>query len=311
VPGCYPTSAQLPLIPLVEAGQIDADDIIVDAKSGVTGAGRSVREDLIFLLLTDSATRTVTKDGIQFKHPISEQSNIYWSPASPIFEDANVGKIVMFRYDPEAPVCIHVMKENGALWDTLPADTMPDMLDTAAQSAERERTEIPYRAARRKLDRIHQQTTADETGRKQRNRDRINMAREFPAPTPQSAPGAVCPDVRIGDGETTTGVDSSRHNFATGRAPAEPASAAAPHSKDPATHTRGVVYADSPATGAEALSSPRRLVSPAAQIGDAVERTRRQSAAATIERDTVLERRSRQRLSLADLKRRKSQLETA
>jgi N-acetyl-gamma-glutamyl-phosphate reductase len=48
VPGCYPTSAQLPLIPLVEAGQIDADDIIVDAKSGVTGAGRSVREDLIF-----------------------------------------------------------------------------------------------------------------------------------------------------------------------------------------------------------------------------------------------------------------------
>jgi len=48
VPGCYPTGAQLPLVPLVEAGQIDADDIVVDAKSGVTGAGRSVREDLIF-----------------------------------------------------------------------------------------------------------------------------------------------------------------------------------------------------------------------------------------------------------------------
>ncbi|HLI13395.1 MAG TPA: N-acetyl-gamma-glutamyl-phosphate reductase [Alphaproteobacteria bacterium] len=47
-PGCYPTSAQLPLVPLVEAGQIDPDDIIIDAKSGVTGAGRSAREDMLF-----------------------------------------------------------------------------------------------------------------------------------------------------------------------------------------------------------------------------------------------------------------------
>jgi N-acetyl-gamma-glutamyl-phosphate reductase len=48
VPGCYPTSVLLPLVPLVEAGQIDADDIIVDCKSGVTGAGRLVREDVMF-----------------------------------------------------------------------------------------------------------------------------------------------------------------------------------------------------------------------------------------------------------------------
>lgn len=48
VPGCYPTTAQLPLIPLLEAGQIEHGDIIIDAKSGVTGAGRSVREDMLF-----------------------------------------------------------------------------------------------------------------------------------------------------------------------------------------------------------------------------------------------------------------------
>ena len=48
VPGCYATAAQLPLVPLVEAGQIDADDIIIDAKSGVTGAGRSVKEANLF-----------------------------------------------------------------------------------------------------------------------------------------------------------------------------------------------------------------------------------------------------------------------
>ncbi|MGK7394795.1 MAG: N-acetyl-gamma-glutamyl-phosphate reductase [Candidatus Cyclobacteriaceae bacterium M3_2C_046] len=38
-PGCYPTSAILPLYPLVKEGIIAPEHIIVDAKSGVTGAG--------------------------------------------------------------------------------------------------------------------------------------------------------------------------------------------------------------------------------------------------------------------------------
>jgi len=48
VPGCYPTGAQLPLVPLVKAAVIDADDIVIDAKSGVTGAGRSAKETSLF-----------------------------------------------------------------------------------------------------------------------------------------------------------------------------------------------------------------------------------------------------------------------
>lgn len=40
-PGCYPTSAILALTPLVKAGVIETDDIIVDSKSGVSGAGRT------------------------------------------------------------------------------------------------------------------------------------------------------------------------------------------------------------------------------------------------------------------------------
>jgi N-acetyl-gamma-glutamyl-phosphate reductase len=47
-PGCYPTSAQLPLIPLLEQGMIAADDIIIDAKSGVSGAGRQAKEANLF-----------------------------------------------------------------------------------------------------------------------------------------------------------------------------------------------------------------------------------------------------------------------
>jgi N-acetyl-gamma-glutamyl-phosphate reductase len=46
-PGCYPVGPQVSLVPLIEAGLIEADDIIIDAKSGVTGAGRSPKEGLL------------------------------------------------------------------------------------------------------------------------------------------------------------------------------------------------------------------------------------------------------------------------
>lgn len=42
-PGCYPTSIQLPLAPLLERGLIEKDSIISDSKSGVSGAGRGLK----------------------------------------------------------------------------------------------------------------------------------------------------------------------------------------------------------------------------------------------------------------------------
>jgi len=47
-PGCYTTGAQLPLVPLIEAKAIDLDEIVVDAKSGMTGAGRAAKEAMLF-----------------------------------------------------------------------------------------------------------------------------------------------------------------------------------------------------------------------------------------------------------------------
>jgi N-acetyl-gamma-glutamyl-phosphate reductase len=47
-PGCYTTCALLPLIPLLKAKAIDPDEIVVDAKSGMTGAGRSAKEAMLF-----------------------------------------------------------------------------------------------------------------------------------------------------------------------------------------------------------------------------------------------------------------------
>lgn len=43
VPGCYPTAAQLGLLPLLEAGLADPSRLIADCKSGVSGAGRAAK----------------------------------------------------------------------------------------------------------------------------------------------------------------------------------------------------------------------------------------------------------------------------
>lgn len=47
-PGCYPTAALLALAPLAGAGLVDWRTVVIDAKSGVSGAGRSPRQDFHF-----------------------------------------------------------------------------------------------------------------------------------------------------------------------------------------------------------------------------------------------------------------------
>ena len=47
-PGCYPTAALLALVPLARAKLIDVNDIVIDAKSGVTGAGRGLKQNTLF-----------------------------------------------------------------------------------------------------------------------------------------------------------------------------------------------------------------------------------------------------------------------
>jgi len=47
-PGCYPTGVILGLAPAVKEGWINTESIVVDAKSGVTGAGRSLKPQLLY-----------------------------------------------------------------------------------------------------------------------------------------------------------------------------------------------------------------------------------------------------------------------
>ena len=46
-PGCYPTAVLLSLVPLAKGKLIDVDDIIIDAKSGTTGAGRGLKQSTL------------------------------------------------------------------------------------------------------------------------------------------------------------------------------------------------------------------------------------------------------------------------
>ncbi len=47
-PGCYPTATLLALLPLIAGKLVGTDDIIIDAKSGVSGAGRSLKQGTLF-----------------------------------------------------------------------------------------------------------------------------------------------------------------------------------------------------------------------------------------------------------------------
>ncbi|WP_374763848.1 N-acetyl-gamma-glutamyl-phosphate reductase [Yunchengibacter salinarum] len=52
-PGCYPTAALIGLAPLLEAGLITPDGITIDAKSGASGAGRGLKDHLLFAELNE------------------------------------------------------------------------------------------------------------------------------------------------------------------------------------------------------------------------------------------------------------------
>ena len=53
-PGCYPTSVILALAPLLKNSKLKISSIVIDSKSGVSGAGKKVSQDYIFLNIADN-----------------------------------------------------------------------------------------------------------------------------------------------------------------------------------------------------------------------------------------------------------------
>jgi len=55
-PGCYPTSVQIPLIPLIQKKAINTKNIIIDSKSGYSGAGKNIKRKFKFKNLYNSVS---------------------------------------------------------------------------------------------------------------------------------------------------------------------------------------------------------------------------------------------------------------
>ena len=55
-PGCYPTSIQIPLIPLIQKKMINVQNITIDSKSGYSGAGKNVKKKFKFKNLFNSVS---------------------------------------------------------------------------------------------------------------------------------------------------------------------------------------------------------------------------------------------------------------
>ena len=73
VPGCYPTAATLALHPLVEAGLVERQGVIVDAVSGVSGAGRPPKPTTTFCAVDSDVTAYGLLD---HRHTVEMEMNL-------------------------------------------------------------------------------------------------------------------------------------------------------------------------------------------------------------------------------------------
>lgn len=55
-PGCYPSAVLLALLPLIRSGMIESEDIVIDAKSGISGAGREPKLNSMFCEIGEGVT---------------------------------------------------------------------------------------------------------------------------------------------------------------------------------------------------------------------------------------------------------------
>lgn len=114
-PGCYPTAILLALAPLLEAGWIKSDSIIIDAKSGVTGGGRTAHPSMIYSELNENL-RPYKVDRHQHI-PEIEQFSTYFAKQdikvnfTPHLVPMNRGILVTLYMEPVAHVTVKELQQ--------------------------------------------------------------------------------------------------------------------------------------------------------------------------------------------------------
>lgn len=113
-PGCYPTSVLLPLYPLIREGLISSEGIIIDAKSGVSGAGKKATETTHYVNANESVSAYAIGDTHKHRLEIQEQLSIAG------------GKNVQVLFTP------HLMPMERGILSTIYVDLKPGANEAAA-----------------------------------------------------------------------------------------------------------------------------------------------------------------------------------
>lgn len=85
-PGCYPTGMLVPLVPLLKAGVISREHIVVNAYSGVSGAGKKVEENYLYV---ERAESTKAYGLVKHRHVAEVEEQLAWHTGAPVIIQFN------------------------------------------------------------------------------------------------------------------------------------------------------------------------------------------------------------------------------
>jgi N-acetyl-gamma-glutamyl-phosphate reductase len=133
-PGCYPTAVQLGFMPLVEAGLIDCNYLIADAKSGVSGAGRKAEIPALFSEASDnfkaygvSGHRHLPEIRQGLSRMANQSVGLTFVPhLTPLIRGIHATLYARIKTDADFQVVYEQRYANEPFVDVLPASSHPD-----------------------------------------------------------------------------------------------------------------------------------------------------------------------------------------
>lgn len=126
-PGCYPTVAALALIPLIASGLIKPDSIVIDAASGVSGAGRSPKQNLHYPEANENFSAYGI--GVHRHQPEIAQSLAMWGQGG---TGGSPARVPLTREPLFVP---HLLPLERGILETIYAEPYSPSLDTTAVQA--------------------------------------------------------------------------------------------------------------------------------------------------------------------------------
>ena len=141
-PGCYPTTIQLGLFPLLKANMIDAGNIIADCKSGVSGAGKKAEMGLLFSEVSDSfkaysvsGHRHVPETIEQLQRMTTDKIGLIFTPhLVPMIRGMHSTIYVKLKQDTDVQSLFEAAYANEPFVDVMPFGSTPDTRSTRASN---------------------------------------------------------------------------------------------------------------------------------------------------------------------------------